>query len=231
MCTYIFRYLKMTEEYFYHYTDRKAAKAIFISGKILPSLEADGDAAHGDGVYLTTLDPSLGREIVKNNNWDGLAVGIDKKMDCYFEILMPNKVRRGKEKRDIQVHTGALKLAEYKWSLKNWKGELLVTQHFMVSSQGEAARIHPDRMGRYTLVGNILMYDWIPVYKHDEEEAYLYRTKKGLWCIGRCAGDDTCGLSQFGNNDHPSPPKIEPWKYCYDNEWMEDMTLKVYPCF
>ena len=222
----------MTEEYFYHYTDRTAAKAIFISGKILPSLAANGDAAHGDGVYLTTLDPSLGREVVKNNNWNGLAEGIDKKMDCYFEILMPsNKVRRGKEKRDIQVHNGALKLAEYKWSLKNWKGELLVTQHFMVSSQGEAARRLADKMGRYTLVGNILLYDVIPVYKHDEEEAYLYRSKHGSWCIGPCAGDDKCSLSQLSNNvGHPSPPKIDPWKY-HDNGWMEDVTLKVYPCF
>ena len=47
--------MKMTEEYFYHYTTQKAAKDIFLSGKILPSLAANGDAAHGDGVYLTTL--------------------------------------------------------------------------------------------------------------------------------------------------------------------------------
>ena len=160
----------MAEEIFYHYTTKKAANDILLSGKILPSLAANGDAAHGDGVYLTTLDPSLGMEIVKNNNLGGLTLGNDKKMDCYFKILMPsNKVRRGKEKRDIQVHNGALKLAEYKWSLKNWKGELLVTQHFMVSSQGEAARLKPHRMGRYTLVGNILMYDGIPVYKNDGE--------------------------------------------------------------
>jgi hypothetical protein len=39
------------------------------------------------------------------------------------------------EKRDIQVHTGALQLAQYKWSLNNWKGGLIVTQHFMVGSQ------------------------------------------------------------------------------------------------
>merc|ERR1719341_2487438 len=62
-----------------------------------------------------------------NNNWDGLAA--IKKVDCYFEILMPsNKVRRGKEKRDILVHEGALWLSEYKWSLKNWE---LATKHFM----------------------------------------------------------------------------------------------------
>ena len=63
----------MTDEYFYHYTDKDAARDIFTSGKILPSLAANGNAVHGDGVFLTTLDPSLGKEIVENNNWDGLA--------------------------------------------------------------------------------------------------------------------------------------------------------------
>ena len=52
----------MTEEYFYHYTSEAAAKDIVLSGIISPSLAANGDAAHGDGVYLTTLDPRLGRE-------------------------------------------------------------------------------------------------------------------------------------------------------------------------
>ena len=40
----------MTEEYFYHYTSETAAKDIIISGIIFPSLVANGDAAHGDGV-------------------------------------------------------------------------------------------------------------------------------------------------------------------------------------
>ena len=68
----------MTEEFFYHYTTIQAAKVILLSGEILPSLAARGDAAHGDGVYLTTLEPRLGRETVKNNNWDGLASSKDK---------------------------------------------------------------------------------------------------------------------------------------------------------
>ena len=82
---------------------------------------------------------------------------VDKKMDVYFEIFMPsNKVKRAKEKRDIQVHSGALKLADYKWSLKTWDGDLLATQHFMISSQEEAAKLHSISMGRYTLVRNIV---------------------------------------------------------------------------
>ena len=129
----------MGEEYFYHYTTHVAAKNIFLSGKILPSLSAKGHAALGDGVYLTTLDPGLGRETIKNNNWDGSGGGMNKKLDVYFEIFMPSsKVRRAKDKRDIQVHSGALQLADYKWSLKNWNGQLLATQFHMISSQGES---------------------------------------------------------------------------------------------
>ena len=93
----------MTEEFFYHYTTIEAAKVIFLSGKILPSLAAKGDAAHGDGVYLTTLEPRLGRDTIKNNNWDGLAGTRDRRVEAYFEICMPSsKVKRTKDKRDIQ---------------------------------------------------------------------------------------------------------------------------------
>ena len=65
--------LEMTEEYFYHYTSETAAIDIVLSGIISPSHAANGDAAHGDGVYLTTLDPRLGRETIKINKWDGLG--------------------------------------------------------------------------------------------------------------------------------------------------------------
>ena len=70
----------MTEEYFYHFTDAEGATAIFLSGKILPSLAANGDAVHGDGVYLTTLDPSLGKETVGQNNCDGVTSKCDQKI-------------------------------------------------------------------------------------------------------------------------------------------------------
>ena len=108
----------MTEEYFYHYTSEDAAKDICLEGKILPSFLGSGDAAYGNGVYLTTLEPRLGKETVKKNNWNGSDRGINKKVDAYFEILMSSSnVRRVKDKRDIQVPNGVLKLADYKWSL------------------------------------------------------------------------------------------------------------------
>jgi hypothetical protein len=98
----------MTEEYFYHYTNTSeaAAKDIVISGIISPSLAANGDAAHGDGVYLTTLDPRLGRETIKNNNWDGSVRGNDKNMDSYFEIFMASdNVMRAKRRRGTSRST------------------------------------------------------------------------------------------------------------------------------
>ena len=80
---------KMSEVYFYHYTNRDAAWDILREGEILPSVAANGDALHGDGVYLTTLDPSQGEVTIKNNNWDGLAAVFEKKTEVYFEIMIP----------------------------------------------------------------------------------------------------------------------------------------------
>ena len=140
----------MSEEFFYHYTSVSGATAIFLTGKITPSLRANGTTVHSDGVYLTTVDPILGKETVGKNNWFG-AVGSScgKMMERYFEILIPSKmVRRAKTMRNIQVYTGGeLRLADYKWSLKSWKGELLATQYYMVSSEGGAARVHSRKMG------------------------------------------------------------------------------------
>ena len=72
------------------------------------------------GVYLTTLEPRLGRETVKNNNWDKVAGNVDMKLDVCFE-MPSSKVTRAKDRRDIQVHTGPIMLADYKWSCKNWE--------------------------------------------------------------------------------------------------------------
>ena len=96
---------------------------------------------------------------------------------------MPSsKVERAKEKRDIQVHTGALVLSDYKWSLKSWDGELLATQYFKISSQGDGAIYRGHCMGRYTLVTHTVMHDGTPVYKHDERDTYLYRYN-GNWIV------------------------------------------------
>jgi len=230
----------MSYEYFYHYTTKKGAKKIMLSGKIEPSLRANGNAIHGDGVYLTTVDPLLGKETVSNNNWDGLARSSSDKMERYIEIRIPSdEVRRAREKRDIQVYTGGeLKLSNYSWSLKSWEGQLIATQYFMVRSQGGATRYHSERMGRYTLCQNIVTtgsgttgYTATPVYKQDEGNNYLYYLHQfDKWCVGPVAGDTSTGLSQRSDQS-PSPHKTIPWKYGMEGKSWDDDTLKVYPCY
>ena len=235
----------MSEEYFYHYTNSSSAKAIFLSGKILPSCRANGDAVHGDGVYLTTLDPSLGKETVGKNNWDGVVRHRGTMMECYFEILIPScRVKRAKEKRDIQVFAGELYLDEYMWSLKNWEGDLLATQYFMIRSDGEAAEKQSDTMGRYTLCENIATTNDHPVYKHEQDDLYLYTAMDGNWIVGPIPGGHRAFLVQRSRHS-PSPHKTISWKYYDpdydasdsdsdtdpDNAWILDETLKVYPCY
>ena len=125
---------------------------------------------------------------------------------------MPSsKVKRAKERRDIQVHPGALRLADYMWSLKTWDGELKATQHMKISSQEKAATEQRGCMGRYTLVGHIVMEDRLPVYKRDGEDKYLYR-KNGSWQVGSIVGDTKSCLFQVGSK-LLSPSKTPPWQY------------------
>ena len=140
---------------------------------------------------------------------------------------------RAKEKRDIQVYNGGdLFLSHYRWSLKNWKGELLATEHFMVSSQGEAAKKHSIAIGRYTLSRTIVMHDDSSVYKHDGGDIYLYRDKDGRWSVGPQAGNNKCYFHQANGNHSPSPSKTLPWKYIeYGGGGKDDVTLRIFHCF
>ena len=226
----------MAEEFFFHYTSKKAAKEIIFEGKIRPSLAANGDAIHGDGVYLTTLEPRHGEDIIKNNNWDGVAA-TKTNIEVYFEIVIPSsKVVRADDTRDIQVYKGSLQLIDFKWNLKNWDGELLATQYFMVSSEGGAQELHGDSMGRYTLSRDIVTMQGKErsyVYKKDEGSRYLYASRLGCWTVGKVAGDDWWLLRQPKSNDKPyyTPAKIEPWKHSSNDGGKYDKTLKVYPCY
>ena len=122
-------------------------------------------------------------------------------MECYFEILIPSsKVKRAKDRRDIQVHAGELILSQYKWSLKSSDGELLATPHFMISSEGQAKNSQSDSMGRYTLCDYIVTQLIIPVYKHDENNRFLYRSSDGKWFVSDVVGYDLCYLRQQSNN-------------------------------
>ena len=89
---------------------------------------------------------------------------------------------------------GELLLVDYNWSLKSWDGDLLATQHYMVRSQGGAAR---ER--RYTLCQSIIMPGGTPVYKQDEGVNYLYLSEYGFGSVGDVAGDNYCYLVQKSN--------------------------------
>ena len=161
-------------------------------------------------------------------------------MEWYFEILMPHsKVSVADEKRDIYVHVGPLQLIDEKWNLKNWNGDLLATQYFMVTSGRKAMEEHSSCMGRYTLVRDIVMVQRENsrrtfVYKNDKGEHFLYETCTGRWCVSRTVGELNCLLAQDkGKGSSLSPSKTLPWKYgSYSNGlWMDDNTLKVFPCY
>merc|ERR1712117_139303 len=126
-------------------------------------------------------------------------------------------VTRAKEKRDIQVYPEELVLSDYMWSLKNWEGELLATEYFMVRSEGKAAQNFPNSMGRYTLCKWVVMPDKTPVYEHDDRKLFLYKMNQ-KWRIGPVAGDNNvCLFQQSG--DSPSPKKTIPWMFICNNEW------------
>jgi len=228
----------MADEFllFYHYTSLKAAKRVLIAGKILPSTAANGDAAFGDGVYLTMLEPQYGEEKIMKNNWDGAAVSRDK-VEAFFEIQMPGtKAVRAEDKRDILVHKGDLVLSDYKWNLKSWDGVLLATQHFRVSSSGRAREEQGGSMGRYTLYPQAVLshagLELVPVYKHDDRDLFLYLNRGGNWSVGAVIGDDRCKLVQIRHEESPSPApsKYLSWQYA-GTGWKGDDTLKVYPCY
>lgn len=57
----------------YHYTTKQGKKAIINSRLIKESRKAPGkgDATFGNGVYLTSLDPTCGKVQLYLNNFDG----------------------------------------------------------------------------------------------------------------------------------------------------------------
>jgi len=122
--------------YFYHYTSLESAREIRRTGKILPSLAGNADAAYGAGVYLTTMGPQYGIETIKENNWDGTSFARDK-MEAFFEILMPSTkaVRAKDEKRDIWVHKDVLKLGDYEWKWDRLKRIAMVDHAQLTEEQ------------------------------------------------------------------------------------------------
>ena len=124
----------------YHYTTNDGARDIFLSDTIKLFLGAIDDGVHGNGVYLTTVDPNLGKRT-------GL-VSLDFRTRSLRDILtFVSQVTMCEE-----PETGVeLDLADYNWSLKSWEGELLATQYLMANSLGKAARKYGSGVGRYII--------------------------------------------------------------------------------
>lgn len=60
-------------KFVYHWTDNESLEQILKSGEILPSLEQNGDAHMGDGVYMTTIPEWASKEVVLRNNYGARA--------------------------------------------------------------------------------------------------------------------------------------------------------------
>ena len=221
-------------------TSLYSAKQIMIAGKILQSKAASGDAAFGDGVYLTTMEHKYGIKTIMENNWDSVAATKEDKLEAFFEILMPsNMAIRVKDKKDILVYKGDLKLVDYKWNLKRFDGELLATQYFRVTSSERGGEMRRDCMGRYSLDSHAVTWhhdsNHVPVYKKDDGNKYLYlEGGRGEWVVGKVIGGNVCLLQQAkkkGESPSPTPSKALAWRYSDSSGWKDDATMKVYPFY
>ena len=131
----------------YHYTTNDGATDIFLSDAIKLSLRASDDGVHGNGVYLTTVDPNLGEKAGLVSH-DFRTRSLRDILTFVSQVTMWEKPETGLE----------LDLADYNWSLKSWEGELLATQYFMASSLEKAARKYGSGVGRYiTCQGSSLL--------------------------------------------------------------------------
>ena len=217
----------MCYEYFYYYTTALPAKTIILADAIPPSLGAAGDAR--DGVYLTTLCPSYGRDVIAYNVRGTDDGSPDQPIEVYIELSLPTRlVSRAADLRDTQVYGGPLRLSGSRWSLRSFSGVLLATECFRVTSVGEAAVLKRSMLGSFKLMRGVVTQGRNFVYQREEGGGYLYRNPAGAWIIGKVAGDDDADLCQVLDAD----PLQHTWLYkVRHDEWEEDLTITLTPCY
>ncbi|KAK7501025.1 hypothetical protein BaRGS_00007905 [Batillaria attramentaria] len=101
---------------FYHYTSNEGLNAIVQSGYIQPSTLEGADAFFGEGVYGTSLPPSVGKRKLAENNWGGLWKQHEDagKVDHAIYLKIPgDKLIQAKSDRDIYIYKGKLVLKDY----------------------------------------------------------------------------------------------------------------------
>jgi hypothetical protein len=101
----------------YHYTTADGCKGILKDGRIRRSTDTARDAVLGEGVYLTSLQPSTGDWRLIKNNWDGKRSTMLNKLDKvdYYIVFDSDDLRdvmKARGKRDIWMVPGDIYLDE-----------------------------------------------------------------------------------------------------------------------
>ena len=109
----------------YHYTTEEGAKGILKDGAIKPSVRkgtgrTKDDALFGQGVYLTSLQPGIGKQIIALHNYDGNNKNVQKmiksgKVNFAIKFTLDsedsNLVKVAKDSnRDVWLYNGILKV-------------------------------------------------------------------------------------------------------------------------
>jgi len=218
--------------YFYHYTDEEGAQNIVRSGRVMVTLSvtAGGDAAYGNGVYLTKMSPTFTKEEIAMNNWMQTTPQFIRKTNNYFVFDIPDSDVEDKtgEGRNIFLlgKKNDLLLTKYPWWLKNFDtGRIIASYKYQISSLGPASKAHPSRLGNFVITEGTV--NARPVYKSDKD--YLFMSSYGKWIVGKEAGVDTWCFSQKENRDFSlGPDSNVQWGYAVDGKFMDgDDTLKV----
>ena len=108
----------------YHYTDSESLQAIIDQGRIRKSVSLNtdgrrfrGDAAYGEGVYLTSIRPTTNKYHIMLNNYDGqqsfrqMLRTYGNRVQCCIEIdsnKIPGveQVSYGDQDRDVWLYRG-----------------------------------------------------------------------------------------------------------------------------
>lgn len=95
---------------YYHYTDEDSLESIIESGKIRKSETRRGDAAYGEGVYLTMIDPLQSKEDILRNNYRKQRRSVKEKADAVIRIKIKcSAVEKCSNSRDVYLYPRTLR--------------------------------------------------------------------------------------------------------------------------
>lgn len=98
--------------YYYHYTDIGSLDKIIQSGEIRKSLSNRGDAAFGEGVYLTRLDPMNSKTKILYNNYCRENGQLKGKADAVLRLeIRTSAVEKCSNTRDVFLYPNTLRFA------------------------------------------------------------------------------------------------------------------------